>query len=79
MPRPVIVQWLKTIGPKALDDIPKQPKESQPSTCYLRHIEALRFIGDESVLPALKEFQAKIPQGGRVWRVHLEPAGRGSE
>jgi HEAT repeat protein len=59
---PIITQWLQTIGPKALDDVPG-PKEAQPSTCYIRHIEALGMIGDERAVPILQQFIAKIPPG----------------
>ncbi len=60
---PILIAWLKTIGPRAIDDVGNQPKESQPSTCYLRHVEALAMIGDPSALPALSEFKTKIPRG----------------
>lgn len=59
---PLIAQWLKTIGPNAINDVPGG-KEFQPSTCYLRHIEALAMIGDMSAVPMLEEFEKKIPQG----------------
>jgi hypothetical protein len=58
---PVIAKWLAGIGPRSLDDVPG-PKEVQPSTCYIRHAEALGMIGDESAVPILKEFRGKIPQ-----------------
>lgn len=59
---PILIEWLKTIGPRALDDV-QGPKEVQPSTCYLRHLEALGMIGEESAAPAIKEFAGKIPKG----------------
>ncbi len=59
---PLIEQWLATIGPQALNDVPGG-KEFQPSTCYLRHIEALAMIGDEGAIPALEEFDRKMPRG----------------
>lgn len=59
---PLIAQWLQTIGPRALDDVPG-PKEVLPSTCYSRHIEALGMIGDESAIPILEDFAKKIPKG----------------
>ena len=58
---PVIAEWLAGIGPRSLDDVPG-PKEVQPSTCYIRHAEALGMIGDDSAVPILKEFREKIPQ-----------------
>jgi hypothetical protein len=60
---PVIERWLDAIGPNSLNDIGGQPKESQPGTCYIRHIEALGQIGDERAIPILDAFRKKIPQG----------------
>jgi len=57
---PIIAEWLKTISPKALDDVPG-PKEIQPSTCYIRHVEALGAIGDETAIPILEQFARSIP------------------
>jgi len=59
---PVIAQWLRTIGPNGLDDV-GGPKEAQPSTCYIRHIEALGLIGEEEAIPILDEFAGRIPAG----------------
>lgn len=59
---PVIAEWFKTIGPRALDDL-RGPKELQPSTCYIRHVEALGMIGDERAIPILEDFVRKIPPG----------------
>jgi HEAT repeat protein len=59
---PLIADWLKTINPSALDDV-RGPKEAQPSTCYIRHVEALGMIGDERAIPILEDFARKIPQG----------------
>jgi HEAT repeat protein len=59
---PVLAEWLRTIGPRAIDDVPG-PKEAQPSTCYLRHVEALAQIGDERAVPALETFARNIPKG----------------
>jgi len=59
---PLIADWLGTIGPRALDDVPGG-KEFQPSTCYLRHLEALGMIGDESTIPVIEQFRRKIPPG----------------
>lgn len=59
---PVLCEWLNTIGPAALNDF-QGPKEVQPSTCYLRHVEALGMIGDESAIPAIEEFLNKLPKG----------------
>lgn len=58
---PVIAEWLAGIGPRSLNDVPG-PKEVQPSTCYIRHVEALGMIGDDSAVQILKEFRRKIPQ-----------------
>lgn len=57
---PIIAEWLRTIGPRALNDV-HGPKEVQPSTCYIRHVEALGMIGDESAIPILAEFKQNIP------------------
>ena len=59
---PVIGEWLRAAGPRSLDDR-GVPKESEPSTCYARHCEALGMIGDESAIPALQEFLKKLSQG----------------
>ena len=59
---PVLCEWLKTIGPRALNDR-GAPKESEPSTCYARHLEALGVIGDERAIPAIEEFLKGIPKG----------------
>jgi len=58
---PIIAEWLRGIGPKSLNDV-RGPKEVQPSTCYIRHIEALSMIGDESAIPILEEFKKNIPK-----------------
>lgn len=58
---PVIAEWLAGIGPRSLNDVPG-PKEVQPSTCYIRHVEALGMIGDDSAVPILEEFRRKIPK-----------------
>lgn len=58
---PLIAEWLRGIGPRSLHDV-RGPKEVQPSTCYIRHIEALAMIGDEAGLAILEEFKQKIPQ-----------------
>jgi len=58
---PIIAEWLAGIGPRALNDV-RGPKEVQPSTCYIRHVEALGMIGDESAVPILEEFKKNIPQ-----------------
>jgi hypothetical protein len=57
---PIIAEWIETISPKALDDVPG-PKEIQPSTCYIRHVEALGAIGDEAAIPILEQFAKGIP------------------
>lgn len=59
---PIIAKHLATVGPRALDDV-RGGKEFQPSTCYLRHIEALAMIGDEKAIPILEDFRGKIPKG----------------
>ncbi len=58
---PIIAEWLGSIGPKSLNDV-RGPKEVQPSTCYIRHVEALGMIDDESAIPILEEFKKNIPQ-----------------
>ncbi len=58
---PALLAWLKTIGPQALNDLPGKPKEGQPATCYVRHLEALGLIGDERALPAITEFRRRVP------------------
>jgi len=58
---PLIAEWFKKVGPRAIHDVPG-PKEVQPSTCYIRHAEALAMIGDERGLTILEEFRKKIPQ-----------------
>ena len=58
---PLIAEWFKEVGPRAIHDVPG-PKEEQPSTCYIRHAEALALIGDERGLAILEEFKKKIPQ-----------------
>ena len=62
---PVLCEWLKTIRPGALNDR-GAPKESEPSTCYCRHLEALGMIGDEQAIPAIEEFLRQIPRSGAV-------------
>jgi HEAT repeat protein len=57
----VLCEWLKTIGPSALNDV-RGAKEVQPSTCYLRHLEALGMIGDEQAVPAIEEFARRLPR-----------------
>jgi len=59
---PVIAEWLKTIGPRALHDV-RGPKEVQPTTCYIRHLEALGMIGDARTIPAVEAFRTQIPKG----------------
>ena len=58
---PIIAEWLVGIGPKSLNDV-RGPKEVQPSTCYIRHVEALGMMGHDSAIPILEEFRKKIPQ-----------------
>ena len=58
---PIIAQWLAGIGPKSLNDV-RGPKEVQPSTCYIRHAEALGMMGNDGAIPILEEFRKKIPQ-----------------
>jgi len=58
---PVIAEWLEKIGPQSLHDV-GGPKEAQPSTCYMRHVEALWLIGDERAIPILEAFEQKIPR-----------------
>ena len=58
---PLIADWMKSIGPRSIHDV-RGPKEVQPSTTYIRHMEALTMIGDESGIAILEEFRKKIPQ-----------------
>ena len=58
---PVLAAWLETIGPRAIHDV-RGPKEVQPSTCYIRHLEALTMIGDPAVIPDIEAFKKRIPQ-----------------
>jgi len=59
---PLLAAWLDTVGPRSLHDV-RGPKEAQPSTCYLRHVEALSQICDPSAIPAIERFQKRMPKG----------------
>jgi hypothetical protein len=59
---PVLAAWLDAIGARSLHDAPG-PKEAQPSTCYLRHVEALWMMGDERGIAVLERFEKKLPRG----------------
>jgi len=63
---PLILDWLRNV--RSLDDV-GGPKEKLPSTCFLRHVEALERIGDESAIPALEELAPtvqRIAPGGFI-------------
>ncbi|MCG3179938.1 MAG: hypothetical protein BIFFINMI_02288 [Phycisphaerae bacterium] len=59
---PVLTDWLKTLAQSGINDV-RGPKEVQPSTCFIRHLEALYMIGDPSAIPAIEAFAKGIPQG----------------
>lgn len=60
---PVIAAWLEqNITKRSLADVPG-PKECQPSTCYIRHVEALAMIGDDRAIDVLEAFAKRVPGG----------------
>jgi len=59
---PALSEWLARLGPGALNDV-HGPKELQPSTVFVRHLEALEQIGDPSAISAVEKFLDGVKKG----------------
>ena len=58
---PVLAEGLTAMASRSLADV-RGPKESMPSTCFIRHVEALEMIGDESAIPLLEGLAPSLPK-----------------